>query len=107
MKPITCKTGEYVTTYRDYLKTDHWKNTRERYKQSKFKYKCIACGTDKKLNLHHKSYKRVGNERLTDLVWLCEECHLKVHVKEKESTKNLWTVTRKVSKKIRKSKALT
>gem|GEM_PF-4331542 len=34
------------------------------------------------LNLHHKTYERIGNEKIRDLVCLCQQCHHKLHEKE-------------------------
>lgn len=34
--------------------------------------------------MHHKTYKRLGKERLTDLILLCEDCHLELHYRVKE-----------------------
>lgn len=31
------------------------------------------------LNLHHKTYKRLGCERPEDVVLICERCHSRVH----------------------------
>ena len=42
--------------------------------------KCEMCG---KLasTVHHKTYERVGNEKKTDIMALCKECHNKIHNK--------------------------
>lgn len=92
-------TNEVVGTYKEYLKTNHWKNTKDRMYKSKYKYECYCCGTKKLLQLHHKSYNRVGNEKLNDLIWLCGGCHNLVH-KDKPKGFNLWTKARKVRKQV-------
>jgi 5-methylcytosine-specific restriction endonuclease McrA len=70
-------------TYKEYLASEHWRDVKDRFMKSKFRKKCFVCGSKNKLNLHHKTYIRVGNEYLTDLCLLCEECHKKVHEREK------------------------
>ena len=48
-------------------------------------YKCAMCGrpqdkTKNGLQVHHISYKRLGNEDVfRDLVSLCPACHRKIH----------------------------
>ena len=43
-------------------------------------FKCVKCGSNKKLNVHHiKFLSRGGNNKVDNLVTLCEQCHIKVH----------------------------
>jgi hypothetical protein len=68
--------------YVEYLNSPAWKSTRIRFYKSKYnKNECYIC--KKKgicLDLHHKTYERLGKERLTDLVQLCRKCHEAIHV---------------------------
>lgn len=32
------------------------------------------------MNLHHRTYKRIGEERVNDLRWLCRGCHQLAHI---------------------------
>lgn len=44
--------------------------------------KCQKCGKPKppnKLQIHHKTYKRIFNELPSDLIILCARCHMKQH----------------------------
>ena len=68
--------------YKDYLKTEHWKNFRKNiYAKRK---NCQNCGTSKKtLNLHHKNYNNLWKETNTDVIILCQECHYRFHKKKK------------------------
>lgn len=45
------------------------------------KYKCMACGSEDELNVHHKKYttKYVWEEPIKNLVTLCRACHKKEH----------------------------
>ena len=94
-----CKdTSETATNYTEYLKTIHWKNLKTRMYKSKYKYECHCCKCKTGLQLHHKTYKRVGNEHLNDLTWLCKICHEEVHLYATDNSK-LWSASRKVKKK--------
>lgn len=64
-------------TYQDFLKSKHWelKKTQVFATQKQ----CFVCKTGLDLNVHHKTYSRLGDEKLTDLVILCQPCHKKVH----------------------------
>lgn len=71
--------------YAAYLLSDEWKAKREKVLK-RDKYRCKICKSTKKLNVHHKTYKRIYNERLRDLVTLCQEpCHRRIH--ERYNTK--------------------
>jgi 5-methylcytosine-specific restriction endonuclease McrA len=89
--------------YQKYLKSSHWRDVKRRFRRSKlYRDTCYICGKKGCLHLHHKSYKRLGSERLTDLVQLCSTCHREVHdiLKERASMKtNLWNIARKLRKR--------
>ena len=69
--------AEYQT-YQEYLGSDHWKNIRALWVASGYPEHCIACDS-LSYQLHHLTYKRLGYERLTDLLPLCDRCHGDVH----------------------------
>jgi len=71
-------TKEQVETYREYLLTNHWKNIKQKVYLTSV-YKCSKCGIKHGLQLHHKTYERVGKELLSDLVYLCRDCHNEIH----------------------------
>lgn len=87
MKTIICSNGGRYTNYNDYLKSNHWKNKRKAFFKVN-KRECEHCGKTEKLHVHHKTYARVGNEKLTDLMCLCEYCHNKEHKKLKQIKEN-------------------
>ena len=75
-----------VANYNDYLRSEHWQDVKKRYRQSRYPWVCFCCGaSDRPLDLHHRSYKRLGQERLMDLLPLCRECHDAVHVRVRSS----------------------
>lgn len=83
-KTIKCKdTGEIVKGYNKYLNTEHWGYQRKRIARSR-KYTCEKCGIVNKqhFHIHHLTYKRIGNEKPTDLVFLCKGCHENLHKTE-------------------------
>ena len=68
------------SSYYEYLKSDHWKNFKKYY----YKYNpkiCASCGSQEKLNLHHRTYKNLGRETFKDIICFCESCHNKKHNK--------------------------
>lgn len=104
MAQIQCRTGEIVYSYEDYLKTKHWKVIKSEYKK-RHRYQCTLCFSDKNLQLHHMTYKNIGREKFTDLVYLCEGCHIKIHkTLDAEKTKVLGRFVEKTSK-VKKVKA--
>lgn len=75
--------------YKDYLRSEKWQEKRkERLLQDG--YRCQLCGTGKNLEVHHVTYERIGNEKISDLVTLCNNCHQFVHKKDlmKKEEKN-------------------
>lgn len=66
--------------YAEYLKTDHWQEMRAKALE-RAGYKCQLCSSEEMLQVHHNTYKNIGNEKLTDLVVLCRGCHSRFHNK--------------------------
>lgn len=63
-------------SYADYLKSEEWISKRD--KRRMIDGKCAICGRPFDLQVHHLTYKNVPNEKTTDLVTLCGNCHLKI-----------------------------
>lgn len=66
--------------YKEYLQTPEWQDTRKRALRNAH-YACQLCNANARLNVHHRTYVRRGDEYLADLIALCEECHAKFHNK--------------------------
>jgi HNH endonuclease len=65
--------------YSWYLRTPHWRATRLKAIR-RGGFRCArCCVADALLEVHHKTYVRLGAERDDDLVPLCEDCHEAVH----------------------------
>ena len=71
--------------YNDYLKSNEWKQIRKLYFKGKRK-SCLCCKSTKIIQLHHKSYKRLGTtSEIKDLISVCNSCHKKIHKLEKDN----------------------
>jgi 5-methylcytosine-specific restriction endonuclease McrA len=58
-----------------YMKTTKWKKKRKA-KLDQVGRRCERCGSvTGRIDVHHKTYERLGNERLEDLIVLCVRCH--------------------------------
>ena len=64
--------------YVEYLKSEHWQEFKIKYASSKQPQKCVVCNNPN-YELHHRTYDRIWNEYLTDVVALCRGHHAKVH----------------------------
>lgn len=64
--------------YAEYLKSEHWQQTRERV-LTFWDHSCVLCGSRTNLEVHHRSYAHVGQERLNELIVLCDTCHERHH----------------------------
>jgi len=70
--------------YLAYIKSERWQQKR-RWTLSLANGVCQECGMrDAPLEVHHLTYERLGNERPTDLVVVCRECHKKLDAERKE-----------------------
>lgn len=73
------KKPKYLKKYHKYLKeSPEWANIKHELYTSRGR-KCEVCLSTVKLQIHHKTYKNIFKEEPTDLVILCEKCHMKVH----------------------------
>ena len=69
--------------YADYLKSETWRKKAEQRMQIDG-YRCQGCGScgtaENPLEVHHLSYKNLGNEdAFTELVVCCHMCHKNLH----------------------------
>mgnify|MGYP001573649106 FL=1 len=68
--------------YNEFLQSDFWKTIRKRFYSKKTTIKvCFICGSDKNLNLHHRSYKKLNHNTTNNLICLCKICHYDIHFK--------------------------
>jgi 5-methylcytosine-specific restriction endonuclease McrA len=86
--------------YEKYLAGPHWQELRKvklEQQRAKLGYNCCEeCGarpapTPKTaLNVHHRTYERLGEELLEDLSIICRPCHDKEHGRDLETQKRYW-----------------
>lgn len=77
--------------YDDHINSSVWRNIRKK-RLEKDRYTCQYCSVWRvllsfiikpKLQVHHKTYKRFGAERITDLVTLCVKHHNYIHKRKR------------------------
>lgn len=90
--------------YSEYLQSERWQATRRRMMASKKVYRCYVCRSTERLDLHHKTYKRIGRERLADLVWLCRACHQEAHARLKRQPRHSKAALHCIAKRMRKER---
>ncbi len=66
--------------YPEYLKSNHWEIKR-RIALLRARHQCQHCGNKegRRLDVHHRTYERLGCEAADDLVVLCSLCHALEH----------------------------
>ena len=67
--------------YRRYLQSDAWKIKRKAVLRAAG-FRCRRCGA-LATEVHHETYKRIYNERLSDVTALCGKCHEAVDTQKK------------------------
>jgi hypothetical protein len=77
MFEMTLREPEYFD-YQAYLQSEHWQSLREQ-KLEEAEHKCQVCNSREHLNVHHRTYRDLGNEKLNDLTVLCKRCHEAFH----------------------------
>ena len=87
MKEVIDSNGDRHISYKSYLNSSHWKEKRKEFKKCYIRA-CVICGTNENIELHHITYKNIGKERLSDLCFLCRDCHESVHNKTKKVPDN-------------------
>jgi 5-methylcytosine-specific restriction endonuclease McrA len=66
--------------YHRYLKSKRWKKKAEAARK-RAGYRCQLCNQRKPLQVHHRTYERLGYELPGDLIALCASCHRRHHRK--------------------------
>lgn len=70
--------------YDTYLQSEEWRKRRKLVLQ-RANGLCEGCLTEKAAEIHHLTYRHLGDEFLFELVALCACCHDKVHGKETDN----------------------
>lgn len=66
-----------MLSYTQYLSSKKWKQKRNEV--INLQKSCQSCGSKENLQVHHKTYRNIGNELPEDLLLLCNSCHRKEH----------------------------
>jgi hypothetical protein len=74
-------TQAFFADYGPYLKSEAWAKRRALV-MKRAGGTCEGCGEAAAAEVHHRSYKHVGNEFLFELVALCKPCHDRFHETE-------------------------
>ena len=62
-------------TYTDYLYGRWWTNRKKKHYQKKKNRRCFICHDLTELQVHHRTYTTLGEERDRDLITLCRKHH--------------------------------
>ena len=66
--------------YLAYLQTPEWASRRDKTLRRDMQV-CQACLEALATEVHHRTYERIFNEPIFDLVSVCSDCHRKIHGK--------------------------
>lgn len=91
--------------YRSYIVSAEWRAVKDRYLKSNLPKDCYCCGKlygTYSIEFHHRTYKRLGCERLIDIVPVCRNCHQLTHDLKLSKKLNLWAATNKAKRKTRR-----
>ena len=75
-----------TSAYRSYMASDAWRQKKVDIINKRGRI-CEHCGTAGHVELHHKTYDRLGNEADEDLELLCKNCHAMADAKREASTR--------------------
>lgn len=64
--------------YRSYLASDAWRRKRALLLR-RAGHRCQVCNARGRLDIHHRTYERLGREHPADLGVLCRACHERFH----------------------------
>jgi 5-methylcytosine-specific restriction endonuclease McrA len=59
--------------YQEYLNSPEWKALRTKVLERD--ECCVLCASTEELEVHHRTYVRVGYEKMSDLTTVCMPCH--------------------------------
>jgi 5-methylcytosine-specific restriction endonuclease McrA len=70
---------ERIMDYYSYIKSSRWRENPARLAELQAAdYRCRLCYAsrhDAQLEVHHRTYVRLGSEQVGDLITLCKDCH--------------------------------
>lgn len=95
-----------VASYAAYLRGEHWRAFKAAFVPRRTRNHNPVCefclAGHKRLDLHHRTYKRLGAEQAADVVLICLDCHARVHRWfDADTGRSLWGATRAVARTAR------
>lgn len=81
---------EHSRDYSDYLRSSEWKKKRKAAVKQAHGI-CQRCGRteySRRIEVHHRTYERLGRELPEDLEVICVECHRYADAERAEETEN-------------------
>ena len=60
--------------YQEYLESLAWRERSAKFREA-WDNRCALCYSTGTLQVHHRTYERIGNELNTDCIPLCKPCH--------------------------------
>lgn len=76
---MTKRKREYLA----YMKSEHWYSLR-RAVLARDGYKCVVCGADYNLQVHHKRYRKDFQDMPMEcLITVCRNCHKTLHERKR------------------------
>jgi hypothetical protein len=72
------RSREWRSRYENHLRSDKWRELCRRVRE-RDRGMCQECLQQPGDHVHHKTYERMGDELLSDLVLLCRDCHEEIH----------------------------
>ena len=72
-------TREHSPQYTAYIASPEWGAFRAAYIARHGALVCTACGSPRRVQLHHRHYRTLGHESPDDVTPLCKSCHENVH----------------------------
>jgi phage terminase large subunit GpA-like protein len=95
LHPMSDSGIKHSKQYIEYMKSPEWKERCKRLRRL-CGFKCGRCGAmNILLEVHHKTYERLGHERNSDLEVLCARCHKRAD-QEREKLVNARVYQRRV-----------
>lgn len=64
--------------YKKYLRSDYWDEIKNQVLE-RDDNRCRLCNSKENLQVHHRTYKHLENEKLEELITLCKKCHYITH----------------------------
>jgi hypothetical protein len=70
--------ADFDRRYYEHLDSEKWRQLRQKV-LARSKGICEGCGVNRAVQVHHLTYRRLGDEMLFDLAAVCLGCHAKIH----------------------------